>query len=120
MRRQTLCICECKDADQLHSNCDAKLISAFCYMGSTTFYIQTFQPLAILCACTARSVSPVRESHCFVMVQLIYSLSCMHDIQRARVIKAIETHILFEPQCKKTGFRGFPLGLTQIGLYSHR
>ena len=26
----------------------------------------------------------------------------------------------FEPRCEKTGLRGFRLGLTQTGLYSHR
>ena len=45
MRKPAFCICENKDADQLRGN--------HRQYNPSTFYIQNFKPLAILCGCTA-------------------------------------------------------------------
>ena len=59
MRKQALCICENKDADQLRGNHDADQRLCFRYIDSTIPLLpkyKTFKPLAILCDCTARFV----------------------------------------------------------------
>ena len=54
MRKPAFCICENKDTDQLRSNREADQRLCFRYMDSTIPLL--FEPLAILCGCTARFV----------------------------------------------------------------
>ena len=54
-QKTLFCICENKDADQLHCNCAANQALCFRYIDSTI--IRNFQPLAIFCSRTARFVS---------------------------------------------------------------
>ena len=56
MRKPDFCICENKDADQLHSNREADQRLCFRYIDSTIPLfpqICNFKPLAIFIACTA-------------------------------------------------------------------
>ena len=55
MRKPAFCICENKDTDQLHSNCEAHQRLCFRYTDSTMCF--NFKPLDIFCGCTARFVS---------------------------------------------------------------
>ena len=60
MRKPVLCICENKDADQLHSHCAAEQRLCFRYTDSTIPLLpksENFKPLAIFCGCTAWFVS---------------------------------------------------------------
>ena len=64
MRKPAICICENKDADQLHSNCAADQRLCFRYIDSTIplLSFRNFKPLAIFCDCTARYVSDLVEN----------------------------------------------------------
>ena len=67
MRKPTICICENKGADQLRSNCEADLRLCFRYTYRTIplfSKFKNFQPLAILCACTAGFVSELVKNPC--------------------------------------------------------
>ena len=55
VRKPALCICENKDADQLHGNREADQRLCFRYTDSTIPLL--LKPLAIFCDCTARFVS---------------------------------------------------------------
>ena len=60
MRKPTFCVCENKDADQLHGNREADQRLCFRYINSTIPLLsksEIFKPLAIFCGCTARFVS---------------------------------------------------------------
>ena len=62
MRKPAFCIFENKGADQLHGNREADQRLCFRYTDSTipllsSFYIQNFKHLTILCGCTAWFVS---------------------------------------------------------------
>ena len=59
MRKPDFCICENKDADQLHSNCAAD--QRLCFR-STYSTIRNFKSLAVLCSCKARFVSDMVEN----------------------------------------------------------
>ena len=64
MRKQTLCICKNKDADQLGGNHKADLRLQFSPQNnSSTCYIQNFKPLAIFRACTACFVPDLVPNH---------------------------------------------------------
>ena len=59
MRKPDFCICDNKDADQLHGNREADQRLCFRYTDSTTPLLpksEIFKPLAIFCDCTARFV----------------------------------------------------------------
>ena len=77
MRKQTFCICENKDADQLHDNREAYQRFYFHYIDSTIpllFKIQDFKRLAIFYDCTAWFVSDLvkHQNVCFLMTRLMY------------------------------------------------
>ena len=57
MRKHDFCISDNKDADQLRSNCKTDQRLCFRYIDLSTYYIQNFKPLAILCGCTTWYVS---------------------------------------------------------------
>ena len=58
MRKQTICICENKDADQLRSNCEADQRLCFRYSDSTIPpQLRNFKLLALFCECTGQFVS---------------------------------------------------------------
>ena len=60
MRKPAFCICENKDADQLHGNREADQRLCFRYIEIASPFlllIQSFKPTAIFCGCTARFVS---------------------------------------------------------------
>ena len=58
MRKPTFCMCENKEADQLHGNREADQRLRFRYIDSTIPLLPKYEtkPLAILCGCTARFV----------------------------------------------------------------
>ena len=60
MRKPAFCICENKDADQLRGNREADQRLCLCYIDSAIPLVpkyENFEPLAILCGCTAWFVS---------------------------------------------------------------
>ena len=61
MRKPAFCICENKDADQLHGNCEADQRLCFHYKDSTIPLLIKSETssleLAIICVCTAWFVS---------------------------------------------------------------
>ena len=60
MRKIKFCICDDKDADQLHGNREADQCLCFRYTDSAIplfFEIRSFKSLAIFCGCAARFVS---------------------------------------------------------------
>ena len=69
MNKTTFCICENKGADQLCSNCEVDQRRCFRYTYSKVTL--PFQPLAIVCASTARFMSDLVGSHIvdFLMTQ---------------------------------------------------
>ena len=76
MRKHTFCICENKDADQLHGNRDADQGLHFRYTDSTLplLHISEISRLAIFCGCTARFVSDQvgNQKVGFLMTRLNY------------------------------------------------
>ena len=56
MRKPTICLCENKGADQLHSNCEADLRLCFRYMDSTFSFLLKSE-ISSFCDCTGRFVS---------------------------------------------------------------
>ena len=58
MRKPTICICENKDADQLHSYCEADLRLCFRYTESTMPLLSKSNFYSWVC------VAPVRKPHC--------------------------------------------------------
>ena len=78
MRKSTFCICENKDADQLHGNPEADHRFCFRYIDSTIPLLsksENFKPLAIFCSCTAWFVSDQvgNQNVGFLMTQHICS-----------------------------------------------
>ena len=75
MRKQTFCMCENKDADQLRGNREADQRLCFRYIDSTIPLLPkyTIQPLAISSSCTAWFVSDLVRIHIvgFLMLRLI-------------------------------------------------
>ena len=80
VRKPALCICENKDADQLHGFHEADQRLCFRYMDSTISLLpksKIFKPLAIFCGCTAWFVSDLvgnpedRFSHNEAQIYLI-------------------------------------------------
>ena len=66
MRKQTICICENKGADQLCSNCTADLRLCFRYTDSTIpllLNIQSLKLLEFFCDSTDQSVSDLLMLH---------------------------------------------------------
>ena len=63
MRKPTICICENKDADQLHGNREADQRLCFHYSDSTIPLLHKL--LALFCDCTARFVSDLFRNHIF-------------------------------------------------------
>ena len=57
MRQLAFCICENKDADQLHGNREADQCLCFRYTDSTIPLLPNFKPLGIFSGCTALFVS---------------------------------------------------------------
>ena len=60
MRKTAFCICENKDADQLHGNREADQRLCFRYTDSTIPFLsksEIYKPLAIFCDCPVRFVS---------------------------------------------------------------
>ena len=55
MIKPVFCICENKDADQLHGNCAAAQPLCFCYINSTIPLL--LKSKTIFCGCIARYVS---------------------------------------------------------------
>ena len=57
VRKPAFCICENKDADQLRGNREADQRLCFHYIDSAIPLVLNFEPLTILCGCTAWFVS---------------------------------------------------------------
>ena len=65
MRKPAFCICEKKDADQLHCNGKADQRFCFRYIDNTIPLLPKYKnikPLVIFCGCTARFVSDWSET----------------------------------------------------------
>ena len=79
MRKPDFCICENKDADQLHGNCEADQHLCFRYIGRTIpllpkSEVSSLKLKAIFYGCTARFVSDLVETpkNGFLTTRLVY------------------------------------------------
>ena len=127
------CICENKDADQLHGNREAGQRLCFRYTDSTILLLPTFEILSLwphsvavqTCLCRTWLETPKTG---FLTSRLKYRdkallLSTCIMFYGEISIRNLFYHIrptLNEPRCEKTGLQGFQPRPTQTGLYSHR
>ena len=91
MRKPTFCICENKDADQLHSDCAADRRLCFRYKdrkNPSTFLNRNIKSLAIFCSCTAWYMSNQvgNQSVCFLTSWLKCSLYCRLNMKALLVL----------------------------------
>ena len=100
MGKPTICICENKDADQLHGNREDDQRLCFRYKDSTIRLLVFCKLLAIFCDCTGWFVSDL------VGTQIIGFL--MHRLKRIDSFSAISTKKYltspYEPRHEKTVF----------------
>ena len=102
MRKPTFCICENKDADQLHGNREADQPLCFRYTDSTIPLLsksENFQPLAIFCSCTAWFVSDLVGnpeallSHDVAQIIMAFIITITHLYKILRLFTAVKMGI---------------------------